>query len=93
MSAPVCHVIKMSCQAYSVICKWRCVQFVATTATSDEATPDERAPFRVWSLLFLGCGKLVMAGLVRPADRSISMTASNNKTRRRAEAWPSTSLG
>jgi len=28
--------------------------FVATTATNDEATPDERAPFRLWSLLFPG---------------------------------------
>ena len=39
-----------------MICKWRCVMFVATTATSDEATPDERAPFRVWSFLFVKFG-------------------------------------
>jgi hypothetical protein len=37
--------------------------FVATTATSEEATPDERAPFRVWSLLF-DLPSFVMAELV-----------------------------
>jgi hypothetical protein len=53
--------------------------FVATTATSDEATPDERAPFRVWSFLFV---KFRLPGK-RPGilSRAFSMNIANKKAR------------
>src|SRR6476646_6421627 len=47
-----CFVMLLSCQAYNMFCKGRSV-LSRHNGHCDEATPDERAPFRVWSLLFM----------------------------------------
>src|SRR4029079_17941633 len=43
----------VSCRWCMLLCKWRSV-WSRHDGHCDEATPDERAPFRVWSFLFSG---------------------------------------